>query len=74
MGSGHTVVQANITGLTFTDNTVTNGTTYFYVVTASNAGGESGNSNEQSCTPALPTAADAPRLNLVPTPGNGQVS
>ena len=31
--------------------------TYFYVVTASNAGGESGNSNEQSCTPAAADSA-----------------
>ena len=38
---------------TFTDDTVTNGTTYYYVVTAVNSDGlESDNSNEDSATPA----------------------
>jgi subtilase family serine protease len=39
-------------GTTFTDSTVTNGTTYYYVATASNTAGESGNSNQASATPA----------------------
>ena len=32
---------------------LTNGTTYYYVVTAVNSAGESGNSNQASATPAL---------------------
>src|SRR5262249_14220825 len=46
-----------VSSTSYTDNSVTNGTKYFYVVTATNAGGESGNSNEASVTPGVPTAA-----------------
>jgi fibronectin type 3 domain-containing protein len=41
-----------ISGTTFSDTGLTNGTTYFYVVTAENGGGESPYSNEVSATPA----------------------
>jgi hypothetical protein len=40
-----------LTSTTYNDPTVTNGTTYFYVVRAVNAAGESGNSPEASATP-----------------------
>jgi outer membrane protein assembly factor BamB len=39
------------TSTSFTDTGLTNGTTYFYVVTAVNSAGESGNSNQVSATP-----------------------
>jgi fibronectin type 3 domain-containing protein len=43
---------------TFLDTTVTVGSTYFYVVTAFNTGGDSVKSNETSCTlPFLPASA-----------------
>ena len=48
---------ANTTSTSFTDSSVTNGTTYFYVVTAVNAAGESGNSNQASATPQASTQA-----------------
>jgi N-acetylneuraminic acid mutarotase len=38
--------------ITYTDTDVTNGTTYYYVVTAVSEGGESASSNEASATPA----------------------
>src|SRR5207244_5171245 len=60
-----------VTGTTYTDNGVTNGTTYYYVVTAVNSSGESGNSNEASATPNTPPAAPT---NLKATPGDKQVS
>ena len=44
-------------GAGYIDNAVTNGTQYYYVVTASNVGGTSGPSNEVSATPNLATAA-----------------
>jgi hypothetical protein len=55
----------------FLDGTVTNGTTYFYVVTALNAAGESGNSPEKSATPVLPVPS-AP-TGVVASAGDTQV-
>jgi hypothetical protein len=43
-------------GTSFTDSTAVNGTTYYYVVSASNAFGESPDSGEASATPAPPTS------------------
>ena len=59
---------AGITASTFTDNSVTDGTTYFYLVTALGPGGESGNSTIASATPsAVPPAP----LGLQAIAGNG---
>lgn len=55
-GSGY-VVLAGATALTvlnWTDSTAVNGTAYYYVVTATNAVGTSGNSNQASATPVAP--------------------
>jgi DNA/RNA endonuclease G (NUC1)/fibronectin type 3 domain-containing protein len=41
----------------YDDTSAVNGTTYYYVVTATNVSGTSGNSNEASATPAPPPAA-----------------
>jgi enterochelin esterase-like enzyme/fibronectin type 3 domain-containing protein/regulation of enolase protein 1 (concanavalin A-like superfamily) len=46
---------ANVAGTNFTDSTVMGGTTYYYVVSALNLGGASGNSVEASVTPTVPT-------------------
>jgi len=51
-GEGATPIQTNVTNLSYPDTAVTNGTTYYYVVTAVNAGGESSKSNEASATPS----------------------
>lgn len=50
-GGPYTTVATNVYGTSYIDTTVTNGTTYYYVVTAINAAGVSGNSNEASATP-----------------------
>jgi fibronectin type 3 domain-containing protein len=50
-GGPYTTIQSNLTGTSFTDTGLTSGTTYFYVVTATNFVGEGPNSNEASATP-----------------------
>jgi hypothetical protein len=55
-GGPYEVIATAIEGTTFVDTSVTNGTTYFYIVTAINSG-ESSNSNEASATPVNPTRA-----------------
>ena len=53
-GGPYSTVASGITASSYTDTTVTNGTTYYYVVTATNSAGTSGNSPEDSATPVSP--------------------
>ncbi len=53
---------------------LTNGTTYFYVVTAVNSFGESLPSAEVSATPLFPGGNPLPPASLTVTPGTGQNS
>ena len=55
----------------YTDSRVTNGTTYFYVVSAANTVAESANSAQVSATPNAPPAAPT---GLSASAGNAQVS
>ena len=71
-GGGYTQMAAP-TSANFTDTGLTNGTTYFYVVTALNAAGESANSVQASATPAAPVQPPAAPTGLTATPGNAQV-
>jgi fibronectin type 3 domain-containing protein len=51
-GESSTAIAAGITGTSYTNTGLTNGTTYYYKVAAVNAGGTSGMSNEASATPS----------------------
>jgi hypothetical protein len=50
-GGTYTTIASNVAGTSYVDTSVTNGTTYYYVVTDINADGEGNNSNEVSATP-----------------------
>lgn len=50
-GSGYTNVATGITGTSYSNTGLTNGTIYYYVVSATNPAGTSGNSSQVSVTP-----------------------
>ena len=56
---------ASPTSTSYVDNSVTNGTTYYYVVTAVNSAGQSGNSNQASATPSGPFSGITVNINVV---------
>jgi hypothetical protein len=58
----------------YTDSGLTNGTTYYYVVSSLNGVAESGNSTQASATPKGPTVPPAPPTNLTATPGDTTVA
>ena len=58
----------------FLDTGRTNGTTYYYKVTALNAIGDSSLSNEANATPIAPATAPSAPQYLLATAGNAQVS
>lgn len=65
---------ATLATTNYTDALVTNGTTYYYVVSAISAAGVGTNSAQVSATPTgTPTPPDAP-LNLVANAGNASVA
>ena len=55
-GGPYTSVTNGLTGTSYTNLGLTNGTTYYYVVSAVNTGCESANSAEASATPLTPFA------------------
>jgi fibronectin type 3 domain-containing protein len=58
----------------FTDTGLTNGTKYFYVVTAVGGSGESGNSAEVNATPQAAVSIPAVPTGLIATAGDGTAS
>lgn len=68
---GPYTTAASPTSPSYTDTGLTNGTTYYYVVSAVNSAGESPNSAEAKATPNAPPGAPT---GLAATAGNAQVS
>ena len=69
-GGPYSVIADDLTGTSYSDTDVTNGTTYYYVVTAVNSAGESANSNEANATPQeAPVAAGKALLVITMTNG-----
>jgi cellulose 1,4-beta-cellobiosidase len=71
---GSTPIASGLTSASYVDTGVANGTTYYYEVRASNAGGSSGVSAEASATPVAPPTLPGAPTNVTAAPGNGQVS
>ena len=74
-----TPIATNITGTTFSNTGLTNGTTYFYKVRAVNGAGASNPSNEamakpEAPAPPPPTPPTVPPTNLTATAGNAQIA
>ncbi len=72
-GQGTVPVQTGITGTTFTDIGLTNGTVYYYKVAAVGDGGTSGMSNQASAKPTLPALPSAP-TGFAANAGNTQIT
>jgi subtilisin family serine protease len=70
-GGPYAIVAPGIKGRTYTDTAVVNGTTYYYVVSAANLLGESGNSNEAAATPKIASDLVVSALTVPSTGGAG---
>jgi hypothetical protein len=74
-GGPYSVIDFDLTSSDYTDNSVSNGTTYYYVVTAiDTSSNESGYSNEDSATPEADTTPPAAPTGLAATAGDATVS
>ena len=69
-GGPYAPIATNVGVAACADRSVINGTTYYYVVTAVNASGESANSNQASATPAVPVPAAPTGLMATGTTGS----
>jgi len=72
LSGGPYLTIASPTAMSYTDSTVAIGTTYYYVVSAVSAGGESANSGQVAATPQVP--APSTPTGLAATAGNNQAA
>ncbi|WP_445670961.1 cellulose binding domain-containing protein [Paenibacillus sp. FSL P4-0502] len=73
-GGPYTTVATGLTATSYTNTGLTNGTTYYYVVSANNSVGESVNSGQASAIPAAVATVPVAPTNLVATAGDAKVS
>jgi hypothetical protein len=72
-GGPYTTIATGVTSATFTNTGLSNGTTYYFVVSASNSGGEGPDSVQASATPQAPAAPNAPTA-LTATGGKNRIT
>jgi len=72
--SGPYTTVASPTTTSYTNTGLTNGTPYYYVVTAVNSAGESNPSSQVTATPIAPVTIPSAPTGLQATAGNAQVS
>jgi len=66
---GETLLKSGLTSAGYTDTAVTNGTTYYYAVTATSGGVQSARSAEVAATPAAAAGAPGVPQNVTAKPG-----
>jgi subtilase family serine protease len=59
-GGPYAILAPDVAGVTYIDTGVVNGTAYFYVISAENTLGESGDSNEATAVPMIPPDLSLP--------------
>lgn len=73
-GGPYGTVASSLTGTAHLDTTVSNGTTYFYVVSGVNEAGEGPDSNQASATPQAPQVPAAPTGFAATSPSKKKIT